>query len=104
MNLISLLEDTETTSFIVVKDDKIVFEEYYRGHERNTPHILFSITKTVVSGLVGIALNDGLISSIDDPVERYIHEFVGKEEGQTTVKQLLAMSSVGVLVGNCCTC
>jgi CubicO group peptidase (beta-lactamase class C family) len=93
MNLISLLEDTETTSFIVVKDDKIVFEEYYHGHKRNTPHILYSITKSVVSGLIGIALNDRLISSIDDPVEKYIHEFVGKEEGKVTIKQLLTMSS-----------
>ncbi len=93
MNLIYLLEDTETTSFIVIKDDKIVFEEYYRGNKRSTPHILFSVTKTFVSALIGIALNDGFISSIDEPVENYIQEFKGKEEGKITIKQLLTMTS-----------
>jgi len=92
-NLIKLLEDTETTSFIVIKDDKIVFEEYYQGHRRSTPHIMHSVTKTIVSGLIGIALNDGFISSIDEPVEKYIHEFIGKEEGKITIKQLLTMAS-----------
>jgi CubicO group peptidase (beta-lactamase class C family) len=93
MDLISLLKDTETTSFIVIRDDKIVFEEYYRGYKRNMPHILFSITKTFVSALIGLALEEGLINSIDEPVEHYIKEFRGKEEGRTTIRQLLTMTS-----------
>lgn len=92
-NLIYLLEDTETTSFIVIKDDKIVFEEYYLGYKKSTPHILYSVTKTIISALIGTALNDRFIGSIDEPVEKYIPEFKAKEEGTVTIKQLLTMAS-----------
>jgi CubicO group peptidase (beta-lactamase class C family) len=92
-NLIKLLEDTETTSLIVIKDDKIVFEEYYHGYRRSTPHILYSVSKTIVSALIGIAVNDRFISSIDEPIEKYVHELIGKEEGKVTIKQLLTMAS-----------
>lgn len=92
-SLISLLEETETTSFLVIKDDKIVYEKYFLDYQSDEPQILFSVTKSFVSALVGIAINEGFIKSIDDPIYLYIDELTGKEEGEITIKQLLTMSS-----------
>jgi len=92
-SLITLLEETETTSFIVIKDDKIVYEKYFLDYQPDEPHILFSVTKSFVSALVGIAIDEGFINSVDDPVKLYLDELKGKEEGEVTIKQLLTMSS-----------
>jgi CubicO group peptidase (beta-lactamase class C family) len=92
-NLASLLKDTETTSFIVIKDDRLVFEEYYHGFVRSSPHPLYSVTKSLVSGLVGIAVYEGFISSIDEPIENYVHELRGEPEGKVSIRQLLEMTS-----------
>lgn len=82
-----------TTGLLVARDDTILVERYQYG--RNERHRLtsWSMAKTVTSMLVGIAIADGTIRSIDDPAARYVTELAGTEYGRTSLRHLLRMSS-----------
>ena len=88
-----LLAHTGTTGLLVVKDDTILFEEYYQGEAEGDRHAMFSVTKSFVSALIGIAINDGLIDSIEDPITKYVPELVGTGYDGTTIEDILTMSS-----------
>ena len=91
--LADLLEITGTTGLLVVKDHTILFEEYYQGEKDTDRHNMFSVTKSFVSALIGIALEDGLIDSIDDPITKYVPKL--KESGYdgVIIRDILTMSS-----------
>ncbi len=91
--LAELLEASETTAFLVIKDDTIVFENYYLGYDRTTPSLSFSMAKSVLSLLVGCALDDGYIRSIDQSVTDYVPELTEKGFTAVTLKHLLQMTS-----------
>jgi CubicO group peptidase (beta-lactamase class C family) len=88
-----LLEENKTVAFMAIKDDKIVLEKYYRGFERESKLTSYSIAKSFTSALVGIAVENGQIESIDDPVNKYLAEFQGDGLDQVTIKNLLEMNS-----------
>lgn len=84
-------------SLLVVRNGYIVLEKYYPLYEQDTLHELYSVTKSIVSTLVGIAIEEGYINSVDDPVMNY---FPGKsvqndstQKHSLTIKNLLTMSS-----------
>lgn len=64
---------------LIIKNDTIIFEHYYGGWDRNTQSCIFSITKTITSMLCGIALKEGYIKSLNDPVTDYIPELKKKD-------------------------
>ena len=55
-------------SVVVVHNGYIVTERYYSPYKKDTPHEVYSITKSVVSALIGIAIQEGYINSVEDPV------------------------------------
>ena len=75
-----LMSANGTTAFLVFKDKKIVFEKYREEHDISTVSNSFSAAKTVVSMLVGIAIEEGLIKSIDEPVGNYLEPFTSEEK------------------------
>jgi CubicO group peptidase (beta-lactamase class C family) len=87
------LRETDTTSFIVIKDDAIVYEGYFNGYERDSIVTSFSIAKSVTSALVGIAIDEGFISSVDDPMVAYLPEMRGRGLDDVTIRDLLLMST-----------
>jgi len=87
-----LLAKYESVAFLVVKDTNIVFESYWDGYSENSVSSSFSMAKSFVSLLIGIAIDEGLISSVDDPVSKYIPEFKEKKYN-ITIRDLLTMSS-----------
>jgi CubicO group peptidase (beta-lactamase class C family) len=87
------IEDLETTAFLVYKGNTLVYEEYWDEHNAKTVSNSFSVAKTVVSMLIGIAVEDGDIKSLDDPIHLYLKELKSKETGKITVRDLLTMSS-----------
>ncbi|MDQ0315496.1 serine hydrolase domain-containing protein [Amorphus orientalis] len=93
MDLEAALEATATNALVVVKDGKIVFEEYRNGSDADTRFITFSVAKSYVSTLVGLALADGAIDSLDDPVTKYLPEMEGSGYDGTTIRDLLRMRS-----------
>ncbi|HZA26882.1 MAG TPA: serine hydrolase [Actinomycetota bacterium] len=89
------LRQTDTRAFLVVQDDRVVYERYLDGSTRRTLHTTWSVAKSVLSTLVGIAVEDGLIGSIDDPVTEYLPELLEKDRRfeRITLRHLLTMSS-----------
>jgi len=82
-----------TTGLLILKGDTILAERYQ--YERNATHRMtsMSMAKTVVAMLVGVAIEEGAIRSIDDPAQRYVPELKGSAYGETALRHLLSMSS-----------
>ena len=90
----ALLDETDTTSLLVVRrDGTLIYENYWRGNDRDTHWISWSVGKSFLSMLVGIALGEGAIESLDDALERYAPELAGTAYEGVTVKDALEMSS-----------
>ena len=89
------LESTKTTAFIVIKDDVLIYEKYFNGHDANSAQTSFSVTKSFLSALVGIAIDKGYIEHVDNPITKYIPELREKDErfSRITIKHLLTMTS-----------
>jgi CubicO group peptidase (beta-lactamase class C family) len=87
------LESTNTTSFIVIKDDSILYEGYFNGYDRDSIVTSFSMAKSITSALVGIAIEEGYINSVDDPITDYIPELRAQGLEGMTIRHLLTMSS-----------
>ena len=68
MNLQEHLDYFWSDGMIVIHKDQIVYENYWLGNNENKKHISWSVAKSFISALVGIAYEDGLINSLDDPV------------------------------------
>jgi CubicO group peptidase (beta-lactamase class C family) len=87
------LEKNKTVAFIIIKDDSIHYEKYFRGYDEASVVASFSMAKSVTSMLIGCAIEDGYIKSVDEPVTTYIPEFKREELSQVTIKHLLQMTS-----------
>ena len=87
------LEDTGTTAFLVIRDDKLLYEGYFNGYDRESTQTSFSVAKSFVSALVGIAIEEGYIGSVEDPITKYVPELEGPEMDKITIRHLLTMSS-----------
>jgi CubicO group peptidase (beta-lactamase class C family) len=69
------LRHSATQAFLIIRNDTLLYENYFRGIGPSDPVTSFSIAKTFVGGLVGIALEEGLIRSQQDPVQTYLPDF-----------------------------
>lgn len=87
------LEEMKTRAFLVVRNDTILYEKYWGNHSKETISNSFSMAKTIVSLLVGVALDEGHIKSIEEPVYRYIPAFIENGRDVLTIRHLLTMSA-----------
>ncbi len=87
-----LLKDMETSAFLVIMNDSICFETYNDGFDENTVSNSFSVAKSIVSILVGIAADEGKLK-VTDPVSRFLPEFSEGENAKLRIEHLLKMSS-----------
>ena len=87
------LDYTKSTGMLVLKDDVNVFEQYWLGHGEDGHHVSWSVAKSFVSALVGIAVAERKIDSIDDPITLYLPEFEGSGYDGVSIKDILQMSS-----------
>jgi CubicO group peptidase (beta-lactamase class C family) len=81
------------TGFLIAKDDTVLIERYQYGRTDADHLTSFSMAKTIVGLLIGIAVNEGKIRSIDDLAESYVPGLEGAAYGQTPIKALLQMRS-----------
>jgi CubicO group peptidase (beta-lactamase class C family) len=81
------------SGILVLKDGKIILERYGLGRGPDDRWTSFSVAKSVTSTLIGAAIRDGKIHSLDDPVTRYISELKGSAYEGVTVRELLTMTS-----------
>jgi CubicO group peptidase (beta-lactamase class C family) len=87
------LDTNPVTGFLIAKGDTILVERYQYGRTDKQRLASFSMAKTVIGLLIGLAIEDGSIRSIDDPAEAYVPGLKGTEYGRTPIKALLQMSS-----------
>ena len=87
------LIQTQTTAFLVMKNDSICYEEYWDGYGTDSYSSSFSVSKSIVSILIGIAIDEGKIKSVDQKVSDFIPEYGKGQNAQLTIKHLLTMSA-----------
>ncbi|WP_458791586.1 serine hydrolase domain-containing protein [Yoonia sp. MH D7] len=85
--------DRSVTSLVILKDGAIVFEDYFLGTQPRDLRINWSVSKSYLSILFGILLDEGVIASIDDPVVKYAPGLVGSAYEAVSIKNVLQMSS-----------
>ena len=86
-------KDRKTVAYLVIKSDSILYEKYYDGFGRDSKSNSFSVVKSVVSALMGIAIQDGDIKSLDQKVVDFIPDLKGPYADQVTVGDLSSMAS-----------
>ncbi|MHC2992915.1 beta-lactamase [Pontibacter sp. HJ8] len=88
-----LHQELQSVAFLIVKNDSILHEQYWDGYSEESLSNSFSVAKSIVSVLVGVALKEGKIKSLDQPVGDFLPEFREGAKSKITVRHLLWMSS-----------
>ena len=81
------------SGLLVLKDGKIAFENYQLGNNEQTRWMSMSVVKSITATLIGVAIKDGYIKSIDDPVTKYLPQLAGSAYDGVSVRNLLQMAS-----------
>lgn len=87
------LESTSTNALLVIKDGKIIQEIYRNGSTEKTRFMSFSMAKSITSTLIGLALTEGKIKSLDDKVVDYLPDWKNSAYANVSIRNLLQMRS-----------
>ncbi|MDA3890209.1 MAG: serine hydrolase [Salinivirgaceae bacterium] len=85
--------ELQTIAYLILKDDKIIFEQYWDGFDANSLTNSFSMSKSIIGLLIGAAIDDGYISNVNQPVSDFITEFNTVPNKNLKIKDVLTMSS-----------
>ena len=88
-----LNDKRKTKSFLVIKNDSILFEKYYDGHKQTDISNSFSVAKSIVTSMMGKAIMEGKIKSLNQPVSDFFEEYKDGIASELTVGDLASMSS-----------
>lgn len=91
--LATFLDRTETTGLLVVHRGAITHEEYRLGADATSPFTSWSMAKSVLSALIGIAIDEGHIDSVRDPIGDYVPALAGSGYADVPIEDALTMSS-----------
>ncbi len=89
----AVFEEFKTVAFLVIQNKRIIFEKYWDGYSADSRSNSFSMAKSIVSLLVGIAIDQGSIKSVDQPISEFIPRFSDGDKSKITIRHLLEMSS-----------
>jgi CubicO group peptidase (beta-lactamase class C family) len=92
-DLIDYMALNRVTALLVLKDGKIAYEDYEMGNTEKTRWMSMSMVKTITASLMGAAIKDGYIKSIDDPVAQYVTKLRGSAYDGVSIRYLLEMAS-----------
>lgn len=84
---------TDSGALLVLKDGKVTFEQYWQTGGRDQTWLSMSVAKSFISALIGIAIDQGLIGDITEPVTDYVPELAGSAYDNVRIKDILQMSS-----------
>ncbi|MEO5564313.1 MAG: serine hydrolase [Chitinophagaceae bacterium] len=88
-----LLKRIKTVAVVVIKNDSLLYEKYWDGYSDSSLSNSFSMAKSITSLLIGAAIKEGKIKSVDELVSNYLPEFKEGLGAKMTIKDLLTMSS-----------
>ena len=89
----NLLEQIQSIGVTVIKNDSLLFEKYWEGYSDTSYSGSFSMAKSITSLLMGAALKEGKIKSLEEPAGNYLPEFAAGEKAKVRIIDLLTMSS-----------
>ena len=89
------LEENETQAFIVIQNGTILYENYFNGTKRDSIVTSFSVAKSFDSALIGIAIQEGYINNVNDPITDYLPELAERDPrfNEITIRHVLLMAS-----------
>jgi CubicO group peptidase (beta-lactamase class C family) len=87
------LKDNNTVAFLIIQNDSIQYEHYWGKYDETSIVPSFSMAKSITSMLIGCAIGDSLIRSVDEPVTNYIPELKKNGFDKVTIEHLLQMTS-----------
>ena len=87
------MQSGSTNAIAFMHNGQFIYDDYQNGFNTNTRHHMWSVTKSVTTSLVGIAVAEGLVDSIYDPITKYIPEATGTVWEGTSVEDILQMES-----------
>ena len=93
LNVQDWLTESNTTALVVMQGSDITFEQYYQGTAQFDPRISWSMAKSFLSAIFGVAVEDGLIPDLNVPVTDYVPSLTGSGYDGVTIKNVLQMSS-----------
>lgn len=91
--IVDFLRASETTGMLVARDGVILHEAYYQGNDERSLATSFSVAKSFVGALVGIAVERGYVRSLADPIDAYVPELAGSGYAGVAVRDVLTMAS-----------
>ncbi len=92
-SLDTFFEKTRTNGLLIIKNNQVVFEHYLNGYDADSRFTSYSVAKSMVGTLVGIAVKEGVIRSLDDSLQTYSAVLKGTPMGKATIQEVLNMSS-----------
>ncbi|MDF3927980.1 serine hydrolase domain-containing protein [Pseudomonas putida] len=98
-SLDDFLKSTRSNAFLVLHDGQILQEQYFNGASQQSHFLINSMTKSLVGLLVGVAVEQGKIASLDDPITRYLPELAHSAYATATVRQVLDMTTAMQFAG-----
>lgn len=90
---LAFVDSMQTTAFLVFKNDSLLFEKYFENTDVETTSNSFSMAKSFTSILIGKAIDEGYIKSVDQKVGDFLPQYASGMDAELTIKQLLQMSS-----------
>ncbi|MEJ2055444.1 MAG: serine hydrolase, partial [Calditrichaceae bacterium] len=88
-NLNRIIEETKTNALVIIQNDTVIYEQYFNGRNRESLCKAFSVTKSILSLMIGIALEEGYINNVNEPLKNYIGDFKNKALGEITIEQCM---------------
>lgn len=88
-----LIKRDQTVAFLIIQNDTIHYEKYFQGYDSTSVVASFSMAKSVLSMLIGAAIEDGYIDSIEDSIGKYIPDLKHEELANTSIHSFLQMTS-----------
>ncbi|PLX20282.1 MAG: serine hydrolase [Salinivirgaceae bacterium] len=85
--------DLKSVAFVVIQNEKILYENYWDNYSDSSISNSFSMAKSIVSLLIGAAIDEGKIGSEEDYVKQYVPEYDNETNGKLKIKDVLTMSS-----------
>lgn len=93
ISLEEAIERLQMTGLLVIQDDKILYERYFQGADAQSQFTSWSVAKSFVATLVGMALADGRLRSLDDPITDYVPALRDSGYDGVSIRHILQMAS-----------
>jgi CubicO group peptidase (beta-lactamase class C family) len=91
MNIEAFMEKSNSVAFMIIRNDSILYENYFNKYDTSSLVNSFSMAKSYTSALLGIAIEEGKVKSVNDPITDYLPELIDEGFKKVTIEHVLDM-------------